>query len=81
MRHLYGRERPDLFVRRQLDSGATEAAFRVGAGRGEICHMHEVVPPRNITERGGIREFYRVPEKFGIGVGTAYRAAAWKRSL
>src|SRR5512133_2509166 len=51
----------------QLDSGAPQCAFRVGAGRGEVCHMHEVVPPRNITKRSGIREFYRVSEKFGIG--------------
>src|SRR5215831_13564896 len=51
----------------QLDSGATQGAFRVGAGRGEVCHMHEVVAARNITKCGGIREFYRVPEKFVIG--------------
>src|SRR5438874_10765657 len=51
----------------QLDSGATQGAFRVGAGRGEVCHMHELVAARNITKRGGIREFYRVAEKFGIG--------------
>src|SRR5437660_816034 len=29
--------------------------------------MHEFVAARDIAKRGGIREFYRVPEKFGIG--------------
>src|SRR5579884_2979683 len=50
----------------QVNSGATQRALRMGAGCGEVCHMHKAVAAHNITKRGGIREFYRASEKFGI---------------